>query len=77
MRIEIYVAVDGNENAGIGFDADEATQNIDGGAGADQGVPIAVATFAIEMNAPKLIEGPLVVVPDAKVQTIQPEIVEV
>lgn len=75
MRIEIYFAVDGNENVGVGLSAEDAMGNIDCGRGPDVGAPIALATIAVEINAPKLIEGPLVVVPDAKVQTIQPEIV--
>lgn len=76
MRIEIYVAVDGNGNTGVGADAEEAMSAMDCGGGPDAGQPIAIATFSVEMNAPKLIEGQLVVVPDAAVQIIQPELVE-
>lgn len=76
MRIEIYFAIDGNENVGVGFDEDEATSAMNLGGGPDRGRPVAIACFSVEMNAPKLIEGPLVVVPESRVQTIQPEIVE-
>lgn len=76
MRIEIYVAVDKNGNYGVGDSTYEATSGINLGQGPELG-PVAVACFSVEMNAPKLIEGQLVVVPDGKAQTIQPQVVEV
>lgn len=75
MRIEIYVAVDKNGAYGVGDCVYEATSGVNFGRGPTSG-PVAVACFSVEMNAPKIIEGPLVVVPDCKVQTITPEIVE-